>query len=287
MRSSNPVFSRAEAFNSQQGGYAPAGQYAPGQPYPGQSYPGQPYPGQPYPAPGQQYGHQPVQTAPGVMTIDDVITKSAITMGVLMATAAITFLMLPIQFLSATAIVAGLVAFVAVMVVSFRRTVSPVFVLLYAAIEGVFIGAFSAMFEYLYPGIVTPAVLGTFVAAGVTLAAYKYFRIRVTSQFRKMVTIGTMALAGVMLVNLVLSLFGINTGIISVTGGVSMLAILFSALGVGLAVMNLILDFDYIEQGIAMRAPASESWRGAFGLTVTMVWLYTELLRILSYFQRN
>lgn len=286
MRSTNPVFSRAEAFNGQQGSYPPAGQYAPGQPHPGQAYPGQPYPGQPYPAPGQQYGYQPVPTT-GVMTIDDVITKSAITMGVLMATAAVTFLMLPIQLLSVTAIVAGLVAFVTVMIVSFRRTISPALVLVYAAIEGVFIGAFSAMFEYLYPGIVTPAVLGTFVAAGVTLAAYKYFRIRVTSQFRKMVTIGTIALAGVMLVNLVLSLFGVNTGIISVTGQVSLLAILFSALGVGLAVMNLILDFDYIEQGIAMRAPASESWRGAFGLTVTMVWLYTELLRILSYFQRN
>lgn len=287
MRSSNPVLSRADAFTGQPG-HPPAGQYAPyqGQQIPGQAFPGQQVPGYPYPAPGQQYGVPPVQTQQA-MTIDDVITKTAITMGVLVATAAITFLMLPIQLLTPVALISGLVAFGTVMLVSFRRKISPAFVLAYAAIEGVFIGAFSAMFEYIYPGIVTPAVLGTFVAAGVTLAAYKYFRIKVTSQFRKMVTIGTMALAGVFLVNLVLSLFGINTGIISVTGEVSMLAVLFSIIGVGLAVMNLILDFDYIEQGIAMRAPASESWRGAFGLTVTMVWLYTELLRILSYFQRN
>ncbi len=286
MRSTNPVFSRSEAFSGQ----APAGQqtatYAPGQGYPGQPYAGQGFSPQAYPAPGQQYGYQPATPA-GVMTIDDVITKSAITMGVLMLSAAAAFLMVPPQLLSATAIVAGLVAFVAVMAVSLRRQISPALVLVYAVIEGVFIGAFSAMFEYLYPGIVTPAVLGTFVAAGVTLAAYKYFRIRVTSKFRSMVTIGTMALAGVMLLNLVLSLFGINTGIISVTGEVSLIAVLFSALGVGLAVMNLILDFDYIEQGIAVRAPATESWRAALGLTVTMVWLYTELLRILSYFQRN
>ena len=108
-----------------------------------------------------------------------------------------------------------------------------------------------------------------------------------TDKFRKMVIIGTMAYAGVLLVNLVLSLFGVNLGIISVTGQVSWIALLASAVGVGLAVFNLILDFDYIEQGVAMGAPASESWRGAFGLTVTMVWLYVEILRILSYFRSN
>ena len=286
MRSSNPVLSRADAFNGQAGVQPQQAQYAPGQPYPGQPYPGQPYPGQPYPAPGQEYGYPPAPAQP-VMTIDDVITKSAITIGVLMVVAAITFMVVPPELLSMTAIVSGLVAFGTVMLVAFRRSISPGMVLVYSVIEGVFIGAFSSMFEYLYPGIVLPAVLGTFVAAGVTLAAYKYFRIRVTSQFRKMVTIGTIAFAGVMLLNLVLSLFGINTGIISVTGSVSLLAIAASALGVGLAVLNLILDFDYVERGIAVRAPASESWRAAFGLTVTMVWLYTELLRILSYFQRS
>jgi uncharacterized YccA/Bax inhibitor family protein len=95
-----------------------------------------------------------------------------------------------------------------------------------------------------------------------------------------------MAFAGVMLINFVLSLFGVDLGLRDVGPGAGMIAILASALGVVLAVLNLIMDFDYIEQGIAMRAPASESWRGAFGLTVTMVWLYTELLRILSYFRR-
>ncbi|MEN0071599.1 MAG: Bax inhibitor-1/YccA family protein, partial [Propionicimonas sp.] len=133
---------------------------------------------------------------------------------------------------------------------------------------------------------VIPAVLGTFVAAGATLAAYKFFRIKVTNKFRRMIVIGTMAYAGVLLVNFVLSLFGVNLGIISVAGEVSWIALLASAVGVGLAVFNLILDFDYIEQGIAARAPASESWRGAFGLTVTLVWLYVEILRILSYFRR-
>jgi uncharacterized YccA/Bax inhibitor family protein len=157
----------------------------------------------------------------------------------------------------------------------------------YSVIEGVFIGAFSKLFELMYPGIVAQAVLATFVAAGVTLAANKYFRIRVTDKFRKIVVMSTFAFLGVVIVNLVLALFGVNLGIRTIGGGVSGIAILVSLVAVVLAVLNLILDFDYIEQGIAMRAPASESWRAAFGLTVTMVWLYTELLRILSYFRSN
>lgn len=94
--------------------------------------------------------------------------------------------------------------------------------------------------------------------------------------------IGTIAYAGVLLVNLVLSLFGIN---LLFGHGNLFFLLLISALGVGLAVFNLILDFDYVEQGIAMGAAASESWRAAFGLTVTLVWLYVEMLRLLSYFR--
>lgn len=281
MQSSNPVLSKAEWTQP------PQTQYAPGQ---------QPYPGQPDPY-AQQYGQQPygqapVQQAPaGVMTIDDVITKSAITLGTVILVAALTFVgftsgTIPVQLLQPAMIVGALVSFGVVLLVSFRRQIKPGFVLAYAAIEGVFLGAISLVFELIYPGIVIPAVMGTFVAAGATLAAYKFFRIRVTSKFRQMVMIGTMAYAGVLLVNLVLSLFGIDLGIISITGGVSWIALLASAVGVGLAVFNLILDFDFIERGIAARAPASESWRGAFGLTVTMVWLYIEILRILSYFRR-
>ncbi|MBK8458986.1 MAG: Bax inhibitor-1/YccA family protein [Micropruina sp.] len=264
MRSTNPVLSRPDAFTPQQRPYQPFDQY------------GNPVPG---------YQGAPPESA-GVMTIDDVITKSAVTMGTLIAVAGVTFMLLPVSLLYPALIVSGLVGFVTVLLVSFRRVVNPALVLAYSAIEGVFIGAFSLLFEMMYPGIVTQAVLGTFVAAGVTLAAYKYFRIRVTNKFRKMVLMSTMAFAGVMLVNFVLSLFNINLGLRDIGPEAGMLAIAASALGVVLAVFNLIMDFDYIEQGIAMRAPASESWRGAFGLTVTMVWLYTELLRILSYFRR-
>ncbi|MBU4415709.1 MAG: Bax inhibitor-1/YccA family protein, partial [Actinobacteria bacterium] len=101
--------------------------------------------------------------------------------------------------------------------------------------------------------------------------------------FRKMVYIGTFAYAGLLLVNLVMSFFGMNF----LFGHGNILLLLgISAIGIGLAVFNLILDFDYIEQGIAMGADQSESWRAAFGLTVTMVWLYIEMLRLLSYLRR-
>lgn len=288
MRSSNPVLSRPDAFTPQQQpnqqGYQqygqPQDQYGyqqqPGQ-Y-GYQQPGQPYPGQ------QQYPQDPVRAAQGTMTIDDVITKSAITMGTVIAVAAITFMFMPATFLMPAMIVSAIVGFITVMVVAARRVINPGAVLVYAAIEGVFIGAVSKIYESMWGGIVPAAVLATLVTAAATLGAYKFFRIKVTNKFRKMVMIGTLAYAGVLMVNFVLSLFGMG---FLFSGGNLMFLLLISAIGVSLAVFNLIMDFDYIEQGIAMGAPASESWRGAFGLTVTMIWLYIEMLRLLSYFRSN
>ena len=288
MRSSNPVLSRPDAFIPQQqpaqGGFQqPYGYQQPGQQFPQQGYPQQGYPQQGYQQPGQYAPQQPVQTG-GVMTIDDVITKSAITLGTVIGVAALTFMFMPARFLMAGMIISAIAGFVTVMVVAARRVINPAAVLVYAAVEGIFIGAVSKLYESLWNGIVPAAVLATVVASAATLGAYKFFRIRVTNKFRKMVMIGTLAYAGVLLVNFVLSLFGIN--FLFGHGNMALL-LLISALGVGLAVFNLILDFDYIEQGIAMQAPASESWRAAFGLTVTLVWLYIEMLRLLSYFRSN
>ena len=282
MRSSNPVLSRPDAFTPQQQPAQGGFQQPYGYQQPGQQFPQQGYPQQGYQQPGQYAPQQPVQ-AGGVMTIDDVITKSAITLGTVIGVAALTFMFMPARFLMAGMIISAIAGFVTVMVVAARRVINPAAVLVYAAVEGIFIGAVSKLYESLWNGIVPAAVLATVVASAATLGAYKFFRIRVTNKFRKMVMIGTLAYAGVLLVNFVLSLFGIN--FLFGHGNMALL-LLISALGVGLAVFNLILDFDYIEQGIAVRAPASESWRGAFGLTVTLVWLYMEILRILSYFRR-
>lgn len=279
-RSSNPVLSKPDAWQT-----APVQSYTQYQSYAPGAYPGAaPYPGDPNAA---QFGQN---VAAGRMTLDDVITKTAITLGVVTLTAAATFFaansgLIPLGGLSVATIVAALVAFGAAMMVSLRRTVNPGFVLAYAAIEGVFIGGVSFIYAAAFGnGILPAAVLGTLVAAAATLGAYKFFRIRVSGRFRQMVAIGTMAYAGVLLVNLVLSFFGMA---FITAGNMTIWGLVASAVGVGLAVFNLILDFDFIEQGIAQGAVASESWRGAFGLTVTLVWLYLELLRLLSYFNRN
>ncbi|MGO1384714.1 MAG: Bax inhibitor-1/YccA family protein [Arachnia sp.] len=265
----NPIFRNSETFNR-----PPAQQQ--GQPQWGQN-PG--FQGQ---AP---QGYQQPQASGGLMTLDDVIVKTAATLLVVFLTAAATFMLLPQDFLFPALIGSALVGFVTVLFVARRHTIPVGGVMFYAAIEGVFVGAISKFFETMFPGIVVSAVLATFVAAGATLAAYKFFNIRVTPKFRKMVFIGTAAMAGVFLVNLVLAFMGIDTGIRDIGSGAGMLSIAVSVLAVGLAIFNLIVDFDFVERGVASRAPASESWRAAFGITVTMVWLYVEILRILSYFR--
>ena len=287
LRSSNPILSKKDAFTpaAPQGYGQPQAYGQPqqgfGQPQQGFGQPQQGFEGYPAQPPGG-----PVGTGDR-MTFDDVVTKTAITIGLLIASAAVAWNVIPDTLMLPALIGSGLVGLVTVLLVSFRRHVSPPLVIAYAIIEGVFIGMISKYFEYLYDGIVAQAVLGTFVAAGVTLAAYKFFNIRVTAKFRKVLFMATAAFAVVCLLNFGLSFAGINLGLRDGgTGPVSLLAVGFSLLGCVLAVLNLVLDFDYIERGVQMGAPAKDSWRGAFGLTVTMVWLYIEILRILSYLRR-
>lgn len=285
----NPVLDRLDVFNGRaqrggQPGYAPG----PGQ-FPGQGY-GQPqgygqHPGQfPGQHPGQYQQYQGDQT--GRMTFDDVITKTAICLALVAVVAALAWNFIPDALIAPALIVSALVGFVTVLVASMRKAFSPGVVLFYAVVEGVFVGMFSKIFEVQYPGIVTQAVLATFATAGVTLAAYKFFNIRVTDKFRKVVFLATAGFAAAMLLNFVMVLFGANTGLRSIGGEMSLLALGVAALGAVLAVLNLVSDFDAVERGVASGADAKASWAAALGITVTMVWLYTEILRIISYFRR-
>ncbi|GAA0622180.1 hypothetical protein HPO96_28515 [Kribbella sandramycini] len=272
MQSSNPVLNRSSAF-------------APGH---GQAYPG----AAPYGQPGP-YGQQPGQYGgPGMppqqyqgadsrpMTLDDVIVKTAATLGVVVAAAALAWWFVPQALVTPTLIGGALVAFAIAMVLSFSRRINPAVLMAYAVAEGAFLGIGSKFFA-VYVGssaIVVQAVLATLVTFALTLATYKYFAIKVTPRFQKMVILATMGFAGVLLINFVLGLFGLTTGI----SGMGPLGLLFAFLGAGLAVFNLILDFDMVEQGIRAGAPQNEAWRAAFGLTVTLVWLYWNILRILA-----
>jgi uncharacterized YccA/Bax inhibitor family protein len=221
------------------------------------------------------------------MTLDDVLTKSALTMGLLVLTAATAWLFVPWNLLMPATLLCGLVSIVFPLIAAFRRSVGPVVAFGFALLEGVFLGGLSKLFESYYQDIVLQAVIGTFMAAGVTFAAFHFGKIRLSGKVRKIVFISLVAYAGVFLLNLVLYLFGINLGLVAgMTGPVSLLAWLGAGIGVVLAVMCLLDDFQSIEQGIRMGAPARQSWLAAYGLTVSMVFLYTKILRILSYFRR-
>jgi uncharacterized YccA/Bax inhibitor family protein len=275
MQSSNPVLNRSGAFAPGHGqaypGAAPHGQPGPYGP------PGQP--GQPgYGGPQQYQQYQGAADRP--MTLDDVIVRTAATLGVVVVFAAIAWAMIPDTVVGPAFLAGALLAFALGMVLSFQRRVSPALVMVYAAAEGVFLGIGSE-FMSRYVGdssVVVQAVLATMITAGLTLASYKYFNIKVTARFTRMVIIATMGFVGVLLVNFILSLFGAGAGVAGMGG----LGLLFAAIGAGLAVFNLILDFDLVERGVAAGAPVNEAWRAAFALTVTLVWLYWNLLRILA-----
>ena len=150
--------------------------------------------------------------------------------------------------------------------------------LAFAAAEGVALGAVSKFFELQYSGIVVSAVLGTFGAFAGTLAAYKFFDIKVGDKFRRGVIAGMFGMVGLGLLSMVLGAFGINTGLYD-NGG---LGFIFALAGLVLGIFMLILDFDFVEKGVAAGLPDRESWRAAFGLTVSLVWIYTNLLRLLA-----
>ncbi len=283
-RSTNPVLTKDEAFAPTRSGGG-GGQYG----YPQAGYPQTQFGGPQDPRAAGGFGQPDVGPR---MTMEDVITKTSVIMGLMILVAAaswsaIVFGILPVGIMYPAMIVGGLGTFVLAMVVAFRSRVTPLTAVIFSVLEGLFVGMFSFFFETLYPGIVVQAVLATLIVAVVMLGAYRFKVIRVTPMFTKVLMIATISFAVAMLANFLLSFVGINLGLRdSGTGSVSLLAIGVSILGVVLASLNLVMDFDLIDRGVRQGAPAKQSWLAAFGLVVTMVWLYTEILRILSYFRR-
>jgi uncharacterized YccA/Bax inhibitor family protein len=168
------------------------------------------------------------------------------------------------------------------LVTAFKKTWSPVTAPMYALVEGVFIGALSAIFEVRYPGIVMQAVGLTFGTMAALLLAYRSGLIRATEKFKLGVVAATGGVLLLYLANFVMGLFGHSMGFISGNSG---LGIGFSVVVVIIAALNLVLDFDLIESGARSGAPKYMEWYGAFALVVTLVWLYLELLRLLSKLQ--
>ena len=281
MQSNNPVFRRSEEFQRTGSGATYQG-YGTDPSTWGTGEAGQP---------GTIPSHAPVSTGP--MTIDSVVQKTAISLGVVMAAALATWVLTPdletsadLGPLYAAMVLGSLGAFALSMVNSFKRVISPPLVLAFAVLEGVALGALSKVMEAAFPqaeGLVTQAVIGTFAAFAGTLAAYKVLNIKVGDKFRKFVMAAVFGMIALSLLELVLGLFGSSFGLF----GFGALGMLTAIAGLVLGIFMLIMDFDFVEQGIANRIPERESWRAAFAMTVSLVWIYTNLLRLLAIFSQD
>ncbi|HEX3789548.1 MAG TPA: Bax inhibitor-1/YccA family protein [Pseudonocardiaceae bacterium] len=231
--------------------------------------------------PGYAPGSSPYQqgAAERPMTIDDVVLKTAITLGLAVVTGALT-IALHLTWLALPAFVVGLVLS---LVIIFKRKPSGPLVLTYAAAEGIVLGAITGLFDSIYPGIAFQAIAGTFGVFAAMLIVYKTGAIRVTPRLTKWIIGATVGVLVVLLANLVVGLFGVDLGI---RDG-SPLSIVISIVIIGIAAFNLLLDFDQADRMIRAGLPAKWGWYAAFGLMVTLVWLYLEILRLLSYLQRG
>ncbi|MET9201953.1 Bax inhibitor-1/YccA family protein [Gordonia sp. NPDC003585] len=238
---------------------------------------------------------QPAPPSTRQLTIDDVVTKTAITLAVLTISAIATYFLVDQNTALATPMMAlgGIVGFVLVLVASFgRKQDNPAIVLAYAVFEGLFVGAISFVFAEFMVGdsvsagaLIGQAVLGTFGVFFGMLVVYKVGAIRVTPRFTRMLFAGMIGVIVLMLGNLVIGLFNGGEGFGLRNGGP--LAIVFSLVCIALAAFSFLLDFDAADRLIRAGAPSRAAWGVALGLTVTLVWLYIEILRLLSYFNSD
>jgi len=218
----------------------------------------------------------------GRMTIEDVVAKTGFLFAILVVIGAIAW---GANLGQGALLIGFLGGFVLAMVISFSKTIKPGLVVAYAALEGLALGTLSHYYETFYPGIVSQAVIGTIAAFAGVLFMYRSGRLRATPQFTRAIMGAAIGYFILGLVSLVASFFGVGQGYGFY--GVSGLGLLLAVAGVALASFFLVLDFDQIEKGVAAGVPEKESWRASFGLMVTIVWLYLEVLRLLSILRNN
>ncbi|MCA2225779.1 Bax inhibitor-1/YccA family protein [Nonomuraea aurantiaca] len=261
MESKNPVFNRSRQAGGWQGTTPTPGQLQ--NMYDSPSY-----------AP-------PAPPAYRAMTIDDVVVRGFMTLGTLVvAAAAAWYLNVPLG----VAVGAAIVALVLGLIASFRMSTNPALILGYAAFEGIFLGAISSAYESLYNGIVLQAVLGTAFAFGGVLTVYALRVVRVTPKFVRFVVAAGFAAIGLVLVNLIAGIF--------IPGGLGLrtdspIGWIFSIAMILIGCFFLLLDFNSIEEGVRQGAPEKFAWQCAFGLTLSLVWIYLEVLRFISIFTRS
>lgn len=226
------------------------------------------------------------RAAGDVMTLNGTVGKTAILLVLAVMTAAFAWSKVgitPDGMTGGLYVWGGLIGgFILAMVTIFKKEWAPVTAPMYALVEGLFLGGISAVFEARYPGIAFQAVLLTFGTLFALLMAYRSGLIKATENFKMGVVAATGGIALVYLATIVLGFFGVEIPMIHGNG---IVGIGFSLFVVVIAALNLVLDFDFIETGVERGAPKYMEWYGAFGLMITLVWLYIEFLRLLSKLQ--
>lgn len=273
------------------GGQAQQGQQVYGQPQYGQQAYGQAQYGQ------TQYGQQaygqpqytdysaPTYSEPTYsesipagqrLTMNDVLVKTAINLGLVVVGAVVAWY---VPMLMLLGLLGGLVLG---LVNSFKQKVSPILVMAYALMEGMMLGGLSALVNLRYPGTAIQAVLATIVVAGVTLALFANGKIRTTPKLNKIFMIGALSYLGYGLVSMLTAgIFGFSLNSMSI-GGIP-LGLPIALIAVAMATYSLLIDYTTTAEAVDAGLPQSESWRLAFGLTASLVWLYVEILRVLMY----
>ena len=217
----------------------------------------------------------------GAMTINGTVNKTGFSLLLLMVSASLTWSNPSLMVMAIPATIMGIILAIATI---FKPMYGYVTVPLYATVQGVVLGAISWVFESSYPGIVIQAVFLTFGTLASLLLAYMSGLIKATENFKLGVVAATGGIAILYFISWVMSLFGSGLSLIHST---SLFGIAFSGFVVVIAALNLVLDFDFIEEGAEMGAPKYMEWYGAFGLLVTLIWLYIEILRLLSKLQNR
>lgn len=231
---------------------------------------------------GDIFGKERAVTGAESMTISGTVNKTALLFAILFVTAA--FAWNPGTSSGGYILVGALGGLAVALVTVFKKTWAPVTAPIYAALEGLALGGISVMFESSYPGIVSQAVFLTFGTLGALLVAYRSGWVQATENFKLGVVAATGGVFFVYLISFVLGFFGITVPLIHSNG---VFGILFSVFVVVIAALNLVLDFDLIEQGAEQGAAKYMEWYAAFALMVTLVWLYLEILRLLGKLQQR
>jgi uncharacterized YccA/Bax inhibitor family protein len=224
----------------------------------------------------------PVAAPARYLTVDDVVTRTAVLLGTLLTAAALTWFLVPDSALGAPVLIGVLGAGGLGLYMAFSGKANAATTMIYAGLEGVALGGISEAFDQRWPGIVVQAVTGTIMVAGAVLIVYKTGAVRVTPKFTKIVIAATLGALGLMIANGIASLF--HSGGLGLRDSQSPgIAIAFSLLCIVIAAANLIVDFEMISQSVRRGVDEKYGWYLSWGVLVTLVWLYLEILRLLSY----